>query len=944
MSIAVLLAGAARGVCLQAASPYRTASIELGESVVRLNGPWRFHTGDDAAWAQPGFDDSAWESVDLSPLKGGADPLLGTSYKPGWTGSGHPGYHGYAWYRLRVHLAQPPSGPTRLLMPENVDDGYEVYVNGRRTMSFGDFSSHPPKVFLSDQVVASAMPGATDLTIAIRFWMSAWTVQRYRNAGGLHAPPAFGLASAVGLAEAALMYSVLRISVVTTLKALSLLCLAAFALLLYSQDRSERFSCLLGIAALLEAALSLLVVAGGTTYLFDMATVWRLQVIVLYPAITAAWACVWIEWFGLRHYRWLSNCVWALAMATVILRFLHLDPAAPHASGAWAAAVTSLDYWVRVGAGLLFVAIMVLGVRLCGREGWPALIVALLRSASLLSADLALYRVTLNWFPAGFRVQFFDLTGFLMVGALSIAVLQRFVRAQRRTHELTLRRDEAERATRAKSEFLAVMSHEIRTPLNAIIGMADVLSGTPLNAEQKRCLEVSQRNGVGLLTLINDILDLSKVESGNVELESVPMDLREVMAGAMEVVEGRASAKALWLHQNVAGGVPVHLIGDPNRLRQVIINLLGNAIKFTERGGMEVTAEPDPEDTRPGCLRFAVADTGIGIPKEKLGTVFESFAQAESSTTRQYGGTGLGLSISRQLVELMGGRIWAESVVGEGSTFFFTVKLQVQEDQTERPQAETSAVSLDELERRAGGLRILLADDSADNRFLVLSYLRETWAAVDIAENGEAAVESFRRNGSYDVVLMDVEMPVMDGYTATREIRRIERDTGAAPTPVLALTAHAFADMAARGFEAGFTDLLTKPIRKTTLLEALARHRKTAPAAKKRVRVAVEEGMEDVVPAYLEKRRAEIAVYRQALDQADFAPVRRLAHNMKGTGAGYGFATLTELGSAIEEAAKRENEADARAAVEELAAWLASVDLECAPLKNGGHLQAGGVA
>jgi hypothetical protein len=173
-SIGILVASAAPVLCLKSA-PQGTVSIVLGDSVARLNGPWRFHPGDDPAWARPGFDDSAWESVDLSPLRAGSDPLLGTSYKPGWTGSGHPGYHGYAWYRLRVHLSKPPSGPTRLLMPENVDDGYEVYVNRVRMMSFGDFSAHPPKVFLSDQVVASAMPSDADLTIAIRFWMSQWT-------------------------------------------------------------------------------------------------------------------------------------------------------------------------------------------------------------------------------------------------------------------------------------------------------------------------------------------------------------------------------------------------------------------------------------------------------------------------------------------------------------------------------------------------------------------------------------------------------------------------------------------------------------------------------------------------------------------------------------------------------------------------------------------------
>ena len=215
-------------------------------------------------------------------------------------------------------------------------------------------------------------------------------------------------------------------------------------------------------------------------------------------------------------------------------------------------------------------------------------------------------------------------------------------KVERLTRELERKRAEAERATEAKSTFLATMSHEIRTPLNAIIGMADVLSGTTLTAEQKKCVDISQHNGVALLNLINEILDLSKVEAGHVELERIGFDLAEVITRAMEVVEVRASAKGLYLRQSIAPGVPVRLIGDPNRLRQVIINLLGNSIKFTEQGGLEVRVETDPAGSEPGRLRFAIVDTGIGIPQNKLGTIFESFSQADASTTRKYGGTGLG--------------------------------------------------------------------------------------------------------------------------------------------------------------------------------------------------------------------------------------------------------------------------------------------------------------
>jgi signal transduction histidine kinase/CheY-like chemotaxis protein/HPt (histidine-containing phosphotransfer) domain-containing protein len=518
-------------------------------------------------------------------------------------------------------------------------------------------------------------------------------------------------------------------------------------------------------------------------------------------------------------------------------------------------------------------------------------------------------------------------------------------KVERLSRELEVKRREAERATQAKSDFLATMSHEIRTPLNAIIGMADVLSLTSLTREQQKCVEIFQRNGVALLNLINDILDLSKVEAGHVELEATDLDLREVVARAMEVVEVRATAKGLSLRQTIAPGVPRYLIGDPSRLRQVIINLLGNSIKFTDRGGLEVKVELDPENRESGRLRFAITDTGIGIPEDKLGLIFESFSQADSSTTRKYGGTGLGLTISKQLVELMDGRIWVESEVGVGSTFFFTARFQVQDDQTERtaePGLQNAQASVAELEAQAAGLRILLVDDSEDNRVLILSYLKRTRSTIDIAENGLIAVGLFQ-TGRYDAVLMDVEMPVMDGYQATREIRRIEKETGAAPTPVLALTAHAFADMAVKGYEAGFTELLTKPIRHVTLLAALAKYgtgngdtpivpppppESAVEPAQTSIRVRVEEGMEDVVPGYLEKRRADVGVYRQALDARDFDAIKKLAHKMKGTGAGYGFPRLTELGAELERAAMRSDAGVIRENLEEFASYVEKVELE----------------
>jgi signal transduction histidine kinase len=387
--------------------------------------------------------------------------------------------------------------------------------------------------------------------------------------------------------------------------------------------------------------------------------------------------------------------------------------------------------------------------------------------------------------------------------------------------ELEVKRREAERANRAKSEFLAIMSHEFRTPLGAITGMADLLSRTGLTSEQQKYVEIFQRTGVSLLNLINDILDLSKVESGHIELEAVDLDLHDVVSRAMEIVTVRAAAKGLWLRQTIAPDVPRYLTGDPNRIRQIVINLLGNAIRFTETGGIDVTVENDPGNARRGTLRLAVSDTGIGIAPDKLSAIFGSFTQADSSTARRYGGTGLGLAISKQLVELMGGAIRVESTPGVGSTFSFTVNLDVAEGPKDLPR-EPAAVA-EEPASIAPGLHILLADDSDDSRFLILSYLKPSGSVVQVAEDGASAVAMFR-DRAYDVVLMDIEMPGMDGYAATREIRRLERMTGAEPTPVLALTAHALPEMAAKGFEAGFTGFITKPVARATLLKSLGRY------------------------------------------------------------------------------------------------------------------------
>jgi len=506
----------------------------------------------------------------------------------------------------------------------------------------------------------------------------------------------------------------------------------------------------------------------------------------------------------------------------------------------------------------------------------------------------------------------------------SLGILRNITDRRKKELQLIDALEAAENGSRSRNEFLANVGHEVRTPLNALHGSLEMLSEMEHTEQGREYIEMSNAACERLGTIFDDVLYLARLETAGLQPESSVFDPGVLLRGICLPFSARSSEKGLEFSLDIADSMPHTALGDGDKIGRIAAYLLDNALKFTNSGRIAVTASAGPSESGEGSfdLEVEVSDTGPGIPPAKLESIFDGFTQVDYSHTRMHSGLGLGLALSSRLARLLGGTMHVSSSFGQGSTFRLRVPIGVHAE-LETLQPETAPAE--------GPMRILLADDAPDNRFLVKAFLRDIDCELEMAENGADAVSLFG-NGNWDLILMDMQMPVMDGYEATSRIRDIERSNALSGVRIVALTAHTGAEEVARCLDAGCDSHLAKPVRKDVLLELISHPRSTGPDVEvgneDLITVSIDPDLMSLVPGYLKHREEDVTKIGELLDIEDLESVRRLGHSMKGTGGGYGFDRITEIGAAIETAAAAADIETVRSETASLHDYLSKLEIK----------------
>jgi signal transduction histidine kinase/CheY-like chemotaxis protein/HPt (histidine-containing phosphotransfer) domain-containing protein len=872
---------------------------------------WRTQRGDDPRWASPDLNDAAWPTVRL----------------PGtWKELGAGGFDGVVWFRRVVSLdaearLTAERGRLAVLLGGPGYGGYQAYADGQLIGSSRGWSGRLTFPFSEVFPIPQEAVGEDGrLVLALRVRRVGWLSDLRPEAAPVGELIVLGSEPALRDRAEVRWNRLLRTEIPHLVLAALFLAAVPYHFLLFTRRRQQTGHLWFSLLALSFSANTF----ASTYWIYELTDRYDLAVRIsdLSGHLAAAFALQFLWTFFSRP---MPRVLRAFQLSHGVLALF---------VGLWPdIRLVVASQGVR---GLWLLPLLIAAVALILRELWrgdaEAHTIALggLAMIAIQLAELVRQMFSLPWdvsfAPFGFAA---------VLLAMGSALSSRFRRVheeldrlrqnleeqvRERTAALQEAKEEALSASRVKGEFLANMSHEIRTPMNGVIGMTTLLLETPLTQAQKDYLQTIRASGEALLGLINDILDFSKMESGKVAIDRVPFVLAEVIEESLEIVAPLASRQELAMHHTIAPGIPEALVGDISRTRQVLVNLLANAIKFTPRGEVRLTLSARPLEPSAGIdhgrweAHFEVSDTGIGIAPEDLNRLFTAFHQLEGSFARRHGGTGLGLAISKRLAELMGGRIWAESTVGQGSTFHFTIVSEA----APAPRRRSVYGRTDHDLAGRHPLSILLAEDHPVNQKVILGLLAHLGYRAELARNGREVLDALALR-PYDVILMDVQMPEVDGLEATRRLRR---DLPADRQPrILAMTAHAMSGDRERCLQAGMDGYLSKPVQIADLEAALAAFLPggkdgevvgESPLDLRQVDVLRElsaAGGDDdlfgsLIRTFQESSAADLASMRRNAEEGCWPEVVQTVYRLRGSCADLGAVRVGALCTAIEERAR----------------------------------------